>query len=110
MSHHDSQLLKDLNESYRELARLSEALAEMREQRDGLQAELEENYTISGRSANREWKLITELNQAKKRAEDWEECANQFFWCAGKDKTASWEQFEKAATTYQFLKKKGERC
>jgi len=108
MSHHDSQLLKDLNESYRELARLSEALAEMRGQRDGLQAELEENYTISGRSANREWKLITELNQAKKRAEDWEECANQFFFCAGKDKTASWEQFEKAATTYQFLKKKVE--
>ena len=106
MSHHDSQLLKDLNESYRELARLSETLAEMREERDRLQSELEENYTISGRSANREWKLITELNQAKKRAEDWEECANQFFWCAGKDKTASWEQFEKAATTYQFLKKK----
>jgi len=78
----------------------------MREQRDGLQAELEENCTISGRSANREWKLITELNQAKKRAEDWEECANQFFWCAGKDKTASWDQFEKAATLYQQLKSK----
>lgn len=78
MSHHDSQLLKDLNESYRELARLSEALAEMRE----------------------------ELDRAEKLAADWEECANQFFWCAGKDKTASWEQFEKAATTYQFLKKK----
>lgn len=108
MSHHDSQLMKDLNESYRELARLSEALAEMRGQRDGLQAELEENYTISGRSANREWKLITELNQAKKLAADWEECANQFFFCAGKNRTASWEQFEKAATTYQFLKKKGE--
>jgi hypothetical protein len=104
----ESQLLKDLNESYRELARLSEALAEMRGQRDGLQAELEENYTISGRSANREWKLITELNQAKKLAADWEECANQFFFCAGKNRTASWEQFEKAATTYQFLKKKGE--
>ena len=106
MSHHDSQLLKDLNESYRELARLSETLAEMREERDRLQSELDENAIISGKSANREWKLITELNQAKKRAEDWEECANQFFWCAGKDKTASWEQFEKAATTYQFLKKK----
>ncbi len=110
MSHHDSQLLKDLNESYRELARLSEALAEMRGQRDGLQAELEENYTISGRSANREWKLITELNQAKKLAEDWEECANQFFFCAGKNRTASWDQFEKAATLYQFLKKKGSEC
>ncbi len=110
MSHHDSQLLKDLNESYRELARLSETLAEMREERDRLQSELDENAIISGKSANREWKLITELNQAKKLAEDWEECANQFFFCAGKNKTASWEQFEKAATTYQFLKKKGTQC
>jgi len=108
MSHHDSQLLKDLNESYRELARLSEELADMREERDRLQSELDENAIISGKGANREWKLITELNQAKKRAEDWEECANQFFWCAGKNRTASWEQFEKAATTYQFLKNKVE--
>ena len=108
MSHRDSQLLKDLNESYRELARLSEELTDMREERDRLQSELDENAIISGKSGNREWKLITELNQAKKRAEDWEECANQFFWCAGKDKTASWEQFEKAATTYQFLKNKVE--
>jgi len=108
MSHHDSQLLKDLNESYRELARLSEELTDMREERDRLQSELDENAIISGKSANREWKLITELNQAKKLAEDWEECANQFFFCAGKDKTASWEQFEKAATTYQFLKNKVE--
>ena len=106
----ESQLLKDINDSYRELARLSEALAEMSEERDRLQAELEENYIISGRSANREWKLIAELNQAKKLAADWEECANQFFFCAGKDKTASWDQFEKAATTYQFLKKKGAEC
>ena len=110
MSHHDSQLLKDLNESYRELARLSEALADMREERDRLQVELDENAIISGKSASREWKLITELNQAKKLASDWEECSNQFFLCAGKEKNASWNQFEKAATTYQFLKKKGASC
>lgn len=97
-----------MNELMHELNAVSEALAQVQEERDRLQAELEENYIISGRSANREWKLITELNQAKKLAADWEECANQFFLCAGNDKTASWEQFEKAATTYQFLKKKGE--
>ena len=100
----ESQLLKDLNESYRELARLSEALADMREERDFLQSELDENAIISGKSANREWKLVTELKQVKKLADDWEECANQFFLCAGKEKNASWEQFEKAATIYQFLK------
>lgn len=90
------------------LLAVSESLAEMREERDRLQAELDENYIISGRSANREWKLISELAQAKKLAADWEECANQFFFCAGKDKTASWDQFEKAATLYQFLKDKRE--
>lgn len=95
-----------MNELMHELLNVSESLAVCSEERDRLQAELEENYIISGRSANREWKLITELNQAKKLAADWEECANQFFFCAGKDKTASWEQFEKAATLYQFLKDK----
>jgi len=95
-----------MNELMHELNAVSEALSQVQEERDRLQAELEENYIISGRSANREWKLITELNQAKKLAADWEECANQFFFCAGKNRTASWEQFEKAATTYQFLKKK----
>lgn len=97
-----------MNELMHELNAVSEALAQVQEERDRLQAELDENYIISGRSANREWRLITELNQAKKLAADWEECANQFFFCAGKNRTAIWEQFEKAATTYQFLKKKGE--
>lgn len=99
-----------MNELMHELNAVSEALAQSRETCDRLQAELEENYIISGRSANREWKLITDLAQAKKLAADWEECANQFFFCAGKDKTASWDQFEKAATLYQFLKKKGSEC
>jgi hypothetical protein len=44
------------------------------------------------------------LSDALNNRDAWKECAEAFFLCAGKDKAASWDQFEKAATLYQSLK------
>jgi hypothetical protein len=46
-------------------------------------------------------RLSDELEKARNAAAKWEECADAFFACAGQNRTASWEQFEKAATMYQ---------
>ena len=46
------------------------------------------------------------LSDALNNRDAWQECAEAFFLCAGKDKAASWDQFEKAATLYQQLKSK----
>jgi hypothetical protein len=46
------------------------------------------------------------LSDALNNRDAWKDCAEAFFLCAGKDKTASWDQFEKAATLYQQLKSK----
>lgn len=106
MKHQESQLLKDVNEAYREIARLGGEINKLREERDRMQSELFEQLKLLSLGGDREWKLVSKLSKSEQSARNWEECATQFFLCAGKDKTASWDQFEKAAVTFQYLKDK----